>query len=133
MTKRKKILIVDDDAVFKLIAKKMFERSGDLFEVTFAENGLEAINLLTTLINENSVMMPDIILLDIEMPIMNGWDFMEAFKKLPSETTDHICIYTVSSSIAPEDRHKTASYPQIKDYITKPLTVDIIRHIAAIF
>lgn len=133
MTKRKNVLVVDDDPVFKLIARKLFERTGDFFEVTFAENGLEAIELLRTTIEGTMKPLPDIILLDIEMPIMNGWGFMEEFVKLPVEDTRDISVYTVSSSIAQEDKNKTASYPQIKAYITKPLTVDIIRSIAGIF
>lgn len=132
MTNRKNVLVVDDDPVFKLIARKLFERSGDFFEVTFAENGLEAIEFLKTSIQEEDKSVPDIILLDIEMPIMNGWGFMEEFVKLPAEATRGIDVYTVSSSIAQEDKNKTASYPQIKAYITKPLTVDIIRNIAGI-
>lgn len=132
MTKRKNVLVVDDDPVFKLIARKLFERTGDFFEVTFAENGLEAIELLRTTIEGKMNPLPDIILLDIEMPIMNGWGFMEEFVKLPVEDTRDISVYTVSSSIAQEDKNKTASYPQIKAYITKPLTVDIIRSIAGI-
>ncbi|WP_114789457.1 response regulator [Niabella yanshanensis] len=132
MTKRKNVLVVDDDPVFKLIARKLFERSGDFFEVTFAENGLEAIELLRAMIDEKLKSIPDIILLDIEMPIMNGWGFMEEFVKLPEEATQDISVYTVSSSIAQEDKNRTASYPQIKAYITKPLTVDIIRSIAGI-
>ncbi|MGN7785253.1 response regulator [Niabella sp. 22666] len=132
MTTRKNVLVVDDDPVFKLIARKLFERSGDFFEVTFAENGLEAIEFLRTTIDGKTTPLPDIILLDIEMPIMNGWGFMEEFVKLPAEDTRDISVYTVSSSIAQEDKNKTASYPQIKAYITKPLTVDIIRSIAGI-
>ena len=132
MTNRKNVLVVDDDPVFKLIARKLFERSGDFFEVTFAENGLEAIELLKAPIEEKARPVPEIILLDIEMPIMNGWGFMEEFVKLPPEQTRNISVYTVSSSIAQEDKNKTASYPQIKAYITKPLTVDIIKNIAGI-
>ena len=106
MTKRKNVLVVDDDPVFKLIARKLFERTGDFFEVTFAENGLEAIDLLRTTIEGKMKPPPDIILLDIEMPIMNGWGFMEEFVKLPVEDTRDISVYTVSSSIAQEDKNK---------------------------
>ncbi|MCH5599250.1 response regulator [Niabella ginsengisoli] len=130
MINQKNVLVVDDDPVFKLIARKLFERSGDLFNVVFAENGLDAIELLKNIINTNEAEIPDIILLDIEMPIMNGWGFMEEFIKLPEEKTKNITVYTVSSSIAQEDKNKTASYSQIKAYITKPLTLDIIKDIA---
>ncbi|MGC4231405.1 MAG: response regulator [Niabella sp.] len=130
MMNQKNILVVDDDPVFKLIARKLFERSGDMFNVAFAENGLDALQQLQKRIESNDAPMPDIILLDIEMPIMNGWAFMDEFIKLPEEKTKGINVYTVSSSIAQEDKNKTASYSQIKAYITKPLTLDIIKQIA---
>src|SRR5690606_10096826 len=103
-----------------------------VFNVSFAENGLEAIELLKGIVSDPTRQVPDIILLDIEMPIMNGWGFMEEFVKLPSEKTKDISVYTVSSSIAQEDKNRTASYAQIKAYITKPLTVDIIKSIAGV-
>lgn len=129
--KQKNVLVVDDDPVFKLIARKLFERSGDLFNVSFAENGLEAIELLKKTIQEGAEQMPDIILLDIEMPVLNGWGFMEEYINLPKEYTRNIDVYTVSSSIAQEDKNKTATYAQIKAYITKPLTMEVINEIAA--
>ncbi|GAB3432679.1 response regulator [Niabella aquatica] len=130
MINKKNVLVVDDDPVFKLIARKLFERSGDVFNVKFADNGLDALQQLKNRIDNNEAPMPDIILLDIEMPIMNGWGFMDEFIQLPAEKTKDIVVYTVSSSIAQEDKNKTASYPQIKAYITKPLTLDIIKNIA---
>jgi len=131
MITRKNVLVVDDDPVFKLIARKLFERTSEFFNgVAFAENGLDAIQQLKRGLDNNETPMPDIILLDIEMPIMNGWGFMDEFIKLPAEKTKDIEVYTVSSSIAQEDKNKTASYPQIKDYITKPLTIDTIKYIA---
>ena len=130
MTDQKNVLVVDDDPVFKLIARKLFERKGDLFKVEFAENGLEAIAFLNEVLNKGLDRMPDIILLDIEMPIMNGWGFMEEFVKIPKTQRMNIDVYTVSSSIAQEDKNKTASYPEIKAYITKPLTTEIINSFA---
>ncbi|WP_346236963.1 response regulator [Niabella insulamsoli] len=130
MITQKKVLVVDDDPVFKLIARKLFEKSGDLFSVSFAENGREAMDVLEHIIAEDVEKMPDVILLDIEMPIMNGWDFMERFITLPPDLTKKINVYTVSSSIAQEDKNRAASYPQIKAYITKPLTVEAIQTIA---
>lgn len=130
MTDQKNVLVVDDDPVFKLITRKLFERSAQSFKVNFAENGLEAIEFLSKAIREDVSAVPHIILLDIEMPVMNGWGFMEEFIKIPEEKRKNIDVYTVSSSIAQEDKNRTASYPQIRDYITKPLTADIIKRLA---
>lgn len=130
MTVQKNVLVVDDDPVFKLIARKLFERSGESFNVSFAENGLEALEFLSKVMEEGVNALPHIILLDIEMPVMNGWAFMDEFLKIPKEKRKDIDIYTVSSSIAQEDKNKTASYPEIRDYITKPLTTDVIQRLA---
>lgn len=68
--------------------------------------------------------MPDAIYLDIEMPIMNGWEFMDEFLKLPEDIRSKINIFIVTSSISNDDKDKAASYPEIKKYITKPLDAE---------
>ena len=132
MIKRKNVLVIDDDPVFRLITKKMLEKTGDLFNGFFVENGLEGINFLKRAGEgqQEASTLPDIVFLDIEMPIMNGWGFMDEFQKLPSEKVNKIHIYTVSSSIAPEDKMRAQSFSQIKGYISKPLTLNILKTIA---
>jgi len=78
---------------------------------------------------DNQINLPDIILLDINMPIMDGWEFLHAFRKIQIDTSSKIPIYIVSSSIANEDIEKSKLYPEIIDYLTKPLELDIISSI----
>lgn len=129
MTVQKNILVIDDDPVFKLIAKKLLERCGKFSHIHFLDNGKDGIEYLKNILDTNAPTLPDIILLDIEMPVMNGWDFMNEFVCLPAEKRNGIAVYTVSSSIASEDMRRAASYPDIKSYITKPLTMEIIQTI----
>ncbi|GAB3011238.1 hypothetical protein GCM10027051_11860 [Niabella terrae] len=128
MSSSKKILVVDDDPIFRLIAKKLLEKSHLFDEIVFQENGLEAMKYLKSLNPPDK--LPDIILLDIEMPIMNGWSFLENYQQLPQQQRQDISVYTVSSSIALEDKNKAASFPDIKSYITKPLTLEIVMQLA---
>ncbi|MGN7786645.1 response regulator [Niabella sp. 22666] len=73
--------------------------------------------------------MPDIILLDIEMPVMNGWGFLNAFSSLPPEATRNTDIYIVSSSIDEVDQEKTRIYTAVKDLLIKPLSAGKLNYI----
>ena len=121
--------MVDDDFVYKLVTRKMIERTGNLAEVVCADNGLEAIKIVETSIELNAQRIPDIILCDIDMPVMNGWGFIEAFEQIPGEHIKNTEVYMVSSSIDEWDKLKIKSYPSIKDFLTKPLTVELIQSI----
>lgn len=124
----KYILIVDDDPVFRLIETKLLEKSYKNLQVGIAENGFEAITLLKQAVKEKQ-RVPDLILLDIGMPVMSGWEFMEEFIKIPAEAVQGIQIYVVSSSADQEDKNRRYLYPQIKAYITKPLSMATVKGI----
>ena len=125
----KVIYIIDDDPVFRLIARKLIEKSGKFSKLEFFENGYDALIAVKNAIANSTP--PNAIMLDIEMPKMNGWQFMENFTILPDDKVKGINIYIVSSSIALEDRNKAKSYSSIKLYIAKPITVDIINELGA--
>lgn len=130
--RNKIIYVIDDDPVFKLIAKKLLEKQGKFSSIVFFENGLDGLNSLKDELNNGAQHKPDVIFLDIEMPLMNGWGFMDEFVKLPDEQKKGIDIYIVSSSIADDDKNKATSYKEIKEYITKPLTPEDLNKIAAL-
>ncbi|MGN7786667.1 response regulator [Niabella sp. 22666] len=126
MNVSKLILIVDDDNVYKLVTRRMISICCSNAEIIFAENGREAINLLQGAILDRSLRLPDIILLDIEMPEMNGWEFLRAFSSLPGMATRDIKIYVASSSIDELDRERTQIYPAVKELLVKPFSVSKI-------
>ncbi|MFV5685075.1 response regulator [Flavobacterium sp. GB2R13] len=122
MTK-KVIWVVDDDAIYQIIVNKIIQRS-EMFSTAFSfKNGKEAIDTLHNTL-KNKGIYPDIILLDINMPIMDGWEFMEEMELIKSQINKKINIYIVSSSIAVEDKNKTKTYPDILGYLSKPITTD---------
>ena len=89
-------------------------------EIHTALNGAEAISLFNQYF-DGSVSIPDIILLDLSMPIMDGFSFLEAFKKLPLSHPEKIKIIILSSSVDPKDRARAKAFG-VDQYLTKPIS-----------
>lgn len=124
MKKFKDVFIVDDDKVYHFILKKLFTKNNLNISPSFYLNGLEAIEVIKSKINSGTN-LPDLILLDINMPIMDGWQFLDEFKKNDKSTTEKTTIYLVSSSDSISDLNKAKEYQdQIKDYFFKPMTAE---------
>ncbi|MDP3682189.1 MAG: response regulator [Flavobacterium sp.] len=126
MTK-KAIWVIDDDAIYQIIINKIIQRSEMFSTITSFKNGKEAIDALHDTVHnkpDNTDVLPDIILLDINMPIMDGWEFMEKMGLLKSKFSKNIIVYIVSSSIATEDKNKSKTYSDILGYLSKPVTMN---------
>ena len=124
----KTIWVVDDDPIYQTIMKKIILKSGHFSSILSFTNGKKAIKALKSCI-ENQTDFPDIILLDIEMPVLDGWEFMEEIKLLNSQTINKIKIYISSSSIALEDKERAKNNPIILGYLCKPISLDDIKKI----
>ena len=90
------------------------------------ENG---IDLLLDIQKNDPSRMPDYILLDINMPIMNGWEFLDEYTRLNIDPLNKCKVYIISSSVFSNDINKARSYPIVKDFISKPLNVEKIREL----
>jgi CheY-like chemotaxis protein len=128
--KKNIIWIVDDDSIYQIIINKIIQKSEIFTSSASFKNGKEAINALSNL-SEDLELLPDIILLDINMPVMDGWEFMEEMKILSLPKEQKIDTYIVSSSIAPEDKNKSKKFSAISGYISKPVSVNDLMIIAA--
>ena len=128
--KNKKIWVIDDDPIYQIIVKKIIEKSEMFTEIYSFKNGKDAIDNLYKS-SENSESVPYIILLDINMPIMDGWEFMEELGLIKTKFNNEIVVYIVSSSIAIEDKNKSKSYENILGYLSKPINVNDLILIAS--
>lgn len=124
------IWVIDDDIIYKTIMKKIIQKS-EKFSNTFTfSNGEEAINALKNL-HKNNEALPDIILLDIDMPVMDGWGFMVEMALLKPLLQSQISIYISSSSIAIEDKLRAKNNPHILGYMSKPISLEDLILIAS--
>jgi len=123
---QKRIYIIDDDPIYQLVTKKLIEKTNLFSETKAFGNGNEAL-----LYFENTDDVPDIILLDIEMPGMDGWDFLDELLRIEKNYHKEITIYVASSSIASEDKIKAKNYNCVKDFLSKPINIEKLKAIAA--
>lgn len=126
--KELKVYIVDDDPVYVFGLQKMIKINKYSNSVVNFQNGLEALNRLKADIESNDT-LPDLILLDINMPVMDGWQFLEEFARNEGLVAKNITIHMVSSSIEDADRQRALSYSLINQYIAKPLTANKLAEI----
>lgn len=120
------VCVIDDDEIYRKIIRKVIERAGVFSRTWFFSCAIDALKQME---NDSSV-SPDIILLDINMPAMDGWQFVEALKKDYPELCEKCSIYIVTSSIAYSDRKKIEENDSIVGYLTKPVNIDTLKKIA---
>lgn len=106
--------IIDDDKIFTFVLKKFLEKNKNFNQILDFKNGEEVL-LMLTLHN----FKPDIILLDINMPVIDGWQFLEALEKLPNK--EQYKIFIMSSSIDKTDIEKSKTFSTVVDFISKPI------------
>ncbi|MBY0480402.1 MAG: response regulator [Chitinophagaceae bacterium] len=128
MRRNEKICIIDDDEIYIFLIKKSFEAMEIENEVISYLNGVDALDDLMQM-KKNQEQLPALILLDINMPIMDGWEFLFEFRKIQAEIPNKVAIYIVSSSIANEDKEKSKTFPEIVSYLSKPIELETLASI----
>jgi CheY-like chemotaxis protein len=116
-----RIMLVDDDKINNYINKTLINKYNKSVEVIEVLNGRDALNYLVS-----NQPVPDVILLDITMPVMNGWEFIEHFKKLNLNYTKLLILTT---SVDSADRAKAMAYGLDIDFVSKPLNISILQQI----
>jgi CheY-like chemotaxis protein len=127
-----KILCVDDDPITLMLCKKVIAKANFSNEIESAKDGVEALKFFDALLSSGESKnedYPQLIFLDLNMPIMDGWEFLEEFSKNLKELFPKTKIIVLSSSVDPKDINKSKSYPMVLDFLPKPITVEMLNNI----
>lgn len=124
-------IIVDDSQLDCFIAEKIIQNTIAFSSVRTFTNALEAYET----IKNSSIFATGIItiiVLDIQMPLMNGFQFVEAFEKLPEEVKSNYAIFLFSSSINENDKNRLENYPSIRQFYSKPISKDTVNRMISL-
>ena len=122
------IMLVDDDQNDNFFHEREIKKINPAITVIEKRTGLDGLEYLK-LNKENKEVVPDLIFLDINMPILDGWDFLEKYNQFDKELQDLVVIIMLSTSGYPEDIARAMSYSCVSDYIIKPLTKEKLESI----
>lgn len=128
MSKFESCCIIDDDEFFAFNSKKLMKETNFCENVLWYSDGQEAIDSIVGLLIEN-IKIPEIILLDLNMPKKDGWAFLEEFDKIPENQRSEVKVFIVSSFISPENMIKAKSFKMVEQYLVKPLTQESLDQI----
>lgn len=111
------ILLIDDDEPTNFLNKMTLEQSGCTRQIRIAQSGQEALDYLW-----DAVPRPDLIFLDVNMPAMDGWEFLEKYRNLPPERKADIVLIMLTTSLNPDDELRTRAIPEVSGFENKPLS-----------
>ncbi|RYC50459.1 response regulator [Flagellimonas olearia] len=128
MSQLQSACIVDDDPIHLFGMKVLMKRLDFSNEVLVFQNGQEAIDGLLDRLGAGKP-LPSVIFLDLNMPIKDGWGFLDDFVKIPHHNREKVTIYVVSSSIHPHDQERAKNYEVVGNYIIKPLNEQELKQV----
>ncbi|PHI20095.1 response regulator [Lewinellaceae bacterium SD302] len=123
------VLLVDDDAATNFLHRRVLKKLDCANRVIEVCDGTDALTYLTTKDQSGRYPQPQMILLDINMPAMNGWEFLQAYEQLPVSQRAGIVIVMVTTSTNPDDNRRARSFPIVNDFLSKPLTTEALSEI----
>lgn len=126
MAQLKSVLLVDDDTTTNFLNKRLFSRLGVMDDLYVATNGLVALEILQNMCATSDTGCPALILLDVNMSVMNGFEFLDAFNQLPPALREQVVVVVLTTSTSPHDMER-ARQLRAAGTLNKPLTEAKIR------
>ena len=127
------ILCIDDDPITLMLCKKVIIKASFTNEIFTFQNGQEALQYFNTIKYSNDkdkpLLKPELIFLDLNMPVMGGWEFLDHFITPEYSEFHSIKVIILSSTIDPEDMEKSKNYPMVMDFLSKPITVTMLEYL----
>jgi CheY-like chemotaxis protein len=124
------IMCIDDDPITVMLFKKVIQKASFAKKIINAVNGQDAITQINTFNNtSNPEKKPLLIFLDLNMPVMGGWEFIDLFNESNYSTLNNTKVIILTSTIDPEDIRKSKSYPNVIEFLSKPITVEMLEYL----
>lgn len=124
------VLCVDDDAITLMLCTATIKNAQFSEEIITLFNGQEAIefyeSLFQKIINGESIISPHLIILDLNMPLVSGWEFLDEFMEKYYPSFRHTKVVILSSTVDPRDKERAKQYPIVIDFFSKPITKEIL-------
>ena len=122
------VLLIDDDDATNFLHQKVIREHHFAKNCHVFEGGEEALSYLTSK-NQGEYPRPDLILLDVNMPVMNGWEFLDKYATLEEVQKGKVVLVMLTTSLNPDDEKRGNALPDVASFMRKPLTINILEHI----
>ncbi|WP_264510003.1 response regulator [Flavobacterium sp. N1719] len=127
--KKTNFIIIDDDDIFLKLGKMYLELGNCTSSVTLYNDASVALDIISGMLEHIDKKI--VVFLDLNMPILNGFEFLDKIELLPNSKSEKLCIYIMTSSINYEDIEKAKKYEIVRKYLNKPITKEIVDGICA--
>lgn len=121
----KRILLIDDDEPTNYLNNILLTEMKLAEEIVIMQTAIEALNYIDEKKKKDPSLLPELIFLDLNLPAMDGWEFMHNFEQMQI----HIDIIILTTSLNPDDRELCRNFPSIKGFVSKPLSKDAIEQL----
>lgn len=130
------ILFIDDDPITLMLCKMVIKKASFSNEIATSKNGEEALqyfNILKQLDSNGEIKkQPQLIFLDLNMPVMGGWEFLDSFSTSDYADYNKTKVIILSSTIDPDDLEKSKKYPMVIDFLSKPISKEMLEYVKGI-
>jgi CheY-like chemotaxis protein len=118
------VMLIDDSEIDNMVNAHILSKNNIAKNIIVHSSANDALNYLSKIASDDSVVIPDVILLDINMPIMNGFGFLLEFEKFDESLIKNIKVVMLTSSVDPNDIRRSKEYKTVEAFISKPLSLE---------